>query len=127
MCSRQGQWTGDSQSGLLSVPLSKDSLLVTLPLAGGLIIRVYLFPSLEIKASPFTLGACYIGTVCPRGNHSIDLKVPFVKQGFCVHTIKNNKKLSPVKNCTVCLKLQHVCFFQHPNDKYDKANSKQTL
>lgn len=93
-----------------------------------------LLPPLEMKASPFILGACYMGTVCPHGNHNIDLKVPFVQQGFCVHIINSNKKLSPVKKktnkkktCTISLMLQHVCFFQHPNDKYDKANSRQTL
>ena len=68
-----------------------------LPLAGGPLVHFYLFPPLEIKASPFILGACYIGTISPHGNHNIDLKIPSVKQGFCVHIINSNKKLSPVK------------------------------
>lgn len=99
---------------------------MALPLARGPMVHFYLLPLLEIKASPFILGAYYVGTVCPHGNQNIDLKVPFVQQGFCVHIINSNKKLSPVKNCTISLMLQHVCFFQHPNDKYGKANSRQT-
>lgn len=69
----------------------------------------HLLPPLEIKASPFTLNACYIGTVCSHGNRNIDLKVPFVKQGFCVHIANSNKKLSSVKKMHR-LMLQHVCF-----------------
>lgn len=110
----QVQWTEDSQRHLLSIRLSKESLLLNSP-AGRPTVHIYLLSALEIKASPFTLRAHYIGTICPPDNNNIGSKVPVVKQGFCVHIINNNRKLSPVKklhnlsNPSACL-----FFFQHP-------------
>lgn len=67
--------------------------------------------------------------LCPHENYNIGLKVSFVQQGLYVYIMNSNYKLSPIEklhnlsNASACL----FFFFQHPNDKYDKAKSKQTL